>query len=405
MFNKINVYSEIGELKKVLVHTPGQEIDYLTPQRLDELLFSAILDPVRAREEHKEFIKILESEGVEVVQLSELAAEAYDESSAEVKDAFIEKWLDESLPVLSSENRKIVKEYVLNIQKNTNTVAMIRKMMAGILAREVGVESKVELIVDPMPNLYFTRDPFASVGNGVTIHHMFRPTRRRETIFAELIFHHHKDYKDTPVYYERNFKNPIEGGDVFIYNDKTLVVGVSERTDHDAIQKLAENIKNNSEITFEKIYAINVPKMSNLMHLDTWLTMLDVDKFLYSTNMLDVLQIWEIDLKQPSIQWKEINEPLADFLSSVIGKPATLIPVAGVGATQIEIDVETNFDATNYLVIRPGVVIGYDRNRKTNEALIKAGIKVHSWNGDQLSLGMGSARCMSMPLYREALKK
>lgn len=91
MFNKINVYSEIGELKKVLVHTPGQEIDYLTPQRLDELLFSAILDPIRAREEHKEFIKILENEGVEVVQLSDLSAQAYDASSAEVKDAFIEK--------------------------------------------------------------------------------------------------------------------------------------------------------------------------------------------------------------------------------------------------------------------------------------------------------------------------
>lgn len=91
MFNKINVYSEIGELKKVLVHTPGQEIDYLTPQRLDELLFSAILDPIRAREEHKEFIKILEKEGVEVVQLSDLSAQAYDASSEEVKDAFIEK--------------------------------------------------------------------------------------------------------------------------------------------------------------------------------------------------------------------------------------------------------------------------------------------------------------------------
>lgn len=405
MFNKINVYSEIGELKKVLVHTPGQEIDYLTPQRLDELLFSAILDPIRAREEHKEFIKILENEGVEVVQLSDLSAQAYDASSEEVKDAFIEKWLDESLPVLNPSNRKIVKEYILKIQKTDGTVAMIRKMMAGILAREIGVESEVELVVDPMPNLYFTRDPFASVGNGVTIHRMYRPTRRRETIFAELIFNHHPEYKGTPVYYERNFDAHIEGGDVFLYNEKTLVVGVSERTDHDAIQKLAENIKNNSEITFETLYAINVPKMSNLMHLDTWLTMLDTDKFLYSTNMLDVLQIWKIDLKKEKIEWVEINEPLADFLSSIIGKPATLIPVAGEGATQIEIDVETNFDATNYLVIRPGVVVGYDRNRKTNEALTKAGIKVYSWNGDQLSLGMGSARCMSMPLYRETVSK
>ena len=403
MFNKINVYSEIGTLKKVLVHTPGQEIDYLTPQRLDELLFSAILDPIRAREEHQNFIEILKSEGVEVVQLSELTAEAYNAASAEAKEAFINKWLDESIPALSDANRKVVYNYLKGMEKDT--VKMIRKMMAGILAREVNVESSVELIVDPMPNLYFTRDPFASVGNGITLHHMFRPTRRRETIFADLIFSQHPDYKTTPKYYDRSMNYSIEGGDVFIYNEKTLVVGVSERTEKDAIQTLAESIKNNSEVKFETIYAINVPKMSNLMHLDTWLTMLDYDKFLYSPNMMGVLKIWKIDLKASKIEWHEINEPLTNFLSSVIGKEATLVPVAGEGATQIDIDVETNFDATNYLVIKPGVVVGYDRNRKTNEALTKAGIKVHSWNGDQLSLGMGSARCMSMPLYREPADK
>lgn len=403
MFNKINVYSEIGTLKKVLVHTPGQEIDYLTPQRLDELLFSAILDPIRAREEHQKFIEILKSEGVEVVQLSELTAEAYNAASAEAKEAFINKWLDESIPALSDANRKVVYNYLKGMEKDT--VKMIRKMMAGILAREVNVESSVELIVDPMPNLYFTRDPFASVGNGITLHHMFRPTRRRETIFADLIFSQHPDYKTTPKYYDRSMNYSIEGGDVSIYNEKTLVVGVSERTEKDAIQTLAESIKNNSEVKFETIYAINVPKMSNLMHLDTWLTMLDYDKFLYSPNMMGVLKIWKIDLKASKIEWHEINEPLTNFLSSVIGKEATLVPVAGEGATQIDIDVETNFDATNYLVIKPGVVVGYDRNRKTNEALTKAGIKVHSWNGDQLSLGMGSARCMSMPLYREPADK
>lgn len=403
MFNKINVYSEIGTLKKVLVHTPGQEIDYLTPQRLDELLFSAILDPIRAREEHQKFIEILKSEGVEVVQLSELTSEAYNAASAEAKEAFINKWLDESIPALSDANRKVVYNYLKGMEKDT--VKMIRKMMAGILAREVNVESSVELIVDPMPNLYFTRDPFASVGNGITLHHMFRPTRRRETIFADLIFSQHPDYKTTPKYYDRSMNYSIEGGDVFIYNEKTLVVGVSERTEKDAIQTLAESIKNNSEVKFETIYAINVPKMSNLMHLDTWLTMLDYDKFLYSPNMMGVLKIWKIDLKASKIEWHEINEPLTNFLSSVIGKEATLVPVAGEGATQIDIDVETNFDATNYLVIKPGVVVGYDRNRKTNEALTKAGIKVHSWNGDQLSLGMGSARCMSMPLYREPADK
>ena len=402
MFNKINVYSEIGQLKKVLVHTPGQELDYLTPQRLDELLFSAILDPVRAREEHQEFAKILANEGVEVVQLSDLTADTYKSATAEAKEAFLNQWLDESLPVLNAENRVKVYNYLKSMENEP--VKMIRKMMAGVLAREINVESEVELVVDPMPNLYFTRDPFASVGNGVTVHHMFRPTRRRETIFAQFIFANHPDYKTTPQYYSRDFAESIEGGDVFIYNEKTLVVGVSERTEEKAIQKLAESIKSNPEVKFETIYAINVPKMSNLMHLDTWLTMLDHDKFLYSPNMMGVLKIWKIDLNK-EIQWVEINQSLEDFLSSVIGTKATVIPVAGKGATQIDIDVETNFDATNYLVVRPGVVVGYDRNRQTNKALQEAGIKVLSWNGDQLSLGMGSARCMSMPLYREPADK
>lgn len=403
MYNKINVYSEIGKLKKVLVHTPGQEIDYLTPQRLDELLFSAILDPVRARSEHEEFIKLLESQGVECVQLATLTAETYCSSNVDIKEKFINQWLDESIPKLNAENRKKVYQYLKKLESNPEK--MIRKMMAGILAKEVGAESDVELIVDPMPNLYFTRDPFASVGNGVTIHHMYRPTRRRETIFANFIFSHHPDYKKTPQYYNRDEEFSIEGGDVFIYNKETLVIGVSERTEKKAIQYLAEKIQKNEEVSFKKIYAINVPKMSNLMHLDTWLTMLDYDKFLYSPNMMGVLKIWEIDLSNKKIEWKEINESLEDFLSSIIGKKAITIPVAGNNSTQIDIDVETNFDATNFVVVEPGVVIGYDRNRKTNQALKDANIKVLTWNGDQLSLGMGSARCMTMPLYREPIKK
>ncbi|MDE6473387.1 MAG: arginine deiminase [Ureaplasma sp.] len=401
-YNKINVYSEIGNLKKVLVHTPGQEIDYLTPTRLDDLLFSAILDPVRARDEHRQFIEILKSEGVEVVQLSELAAESYLNAPAEVKEQFINKWLNEAVPALSDENRVIVYNYIKSLE--SNPVQMIRKMMAGVLAREVNVESEVELLVDPMPNLYFTRDPFASVGNGVTIHNMFRQTRRRETLFSWLIFTQHPEYNQTPIYYNRNDRYSIEGGDIFVYNNKTLVIGYSERTSREAVQLLAQRIKANDEVKFEKIYVVNVPKMSNLMHLDTWLTMLDHDKFLYSPNMMGVLKIWEIDLTKSEIYWRVLNVTLADFLSSIIGKPATVIPVAGEGATQIDIDVETNFDATNYVAVKPGVVVGYDRNRKTNAALEKAGLRVLTWNGDQLSLGMGSARCMTMPLYREDLE-
>lgn len=403
MFNKIRVYSEIGKLRKVLVHTPGKELDYVTPQRLDELLFSSLLNPIKARQEHETFIKLLEDHDVECVQLSTLTAQTFQAVNSKIQEEFINRWLDECLPVLSEINRLKVYDYLKSLA--TNPQVMIRKMMSGIFAKEVGIQSEVELVADPMPNLYFTRDPFASIGKGITLHSMFHPTRKRETIFADFIFSHHPEYKNAPKYYSREDKYSIEGGDLFVYDDKTLVIGVSERTEKKAIQSLAEKLRQNDETSFEKIYAINVPKMSNLMHLDTWLTMLDYDKFLYSPNMMWVLKIWEIDLTHPTLIWRELNESLEGFLSMVIGKKATLIPVAGEDSTQIEIDVETNFDATNFLVIQPGVVVGYDRNYKTNQALSDAGVKVISWNGDQLSLGMGSARCMSMPLYRDPIKK
>lgn len=404
MKNSINVYSEIGTLKEVLVHTPGDELRYLTPDRLDELLFSAILQPEAAIAEHKAFVKVLKDAGVKVVQLVDITAKTYDDASKQIKDQFIEDWLDQAEPVLSADMRSKVKKYLKTIEAKS-TKDMIRKMMSGILAEELKVKQENPLVVDPMPNLYFTRDPFASIGNGVSINAMKYPTRRREVLFSRFVFTHNAKYKTTPRYFDSGDKSisagTIEGGDVFIYNSKTLVIGNSERTNHDAIMSIAKNIKNNKECKFERVVAINVPPMPNLMHLDTWLTMLDYDKFLYSPNMLDVLKIWEVDLKSSDLKLIEKNETLEQVLTSIIGKKPTLIPIGGKNANQIDIDVETHFDGTNYLVVAPGVVVGYDRNVKTQKALEASGIKVLPFTGNQLSLGMGSARCMSMPLIRE----
>ena len=201
-------------------------------------------------------------------------------------------------------------------------------------------------------------------------------------------------------------KLSIEGGDVFIYNNDTLVVGVSERTDLETITLLAKNIKANKECEFKRIVAINVPKWTNLMHLDTWLTMLDKDKFLYSPIANDVFKFWDYDLVNGGSNPEPVVNglPLDKLLESIINKKPVLIPIAGKGATEIETAVETHFDGTNYLAIKPGVVVGYSRNVKTNAALEANGIKVLPFKGNQLSLGMGNARCMSMPLSRKDVK-
>lgn len=402
-FNGIHVYSEIGELESVLVHEPGREIDYISPSRLDELLFSAILESHDARKEHKEFVQILKNEGVNVVELTDLVTETYDLVDAKTKEKLLDEFVDDSEPALTPELKAAVKKF-LKARKSTRE--MIEYMMAGITKYDLKIEAKNELIVDPMPNLYFTRDPFASVGNGVTIHFMRYKVRQRETLFSRFIFTNHPKLMKTPWYYDPSMKLSIEGGDVFIYNNDTLVVGVSERTDLQTITLLAKNIKANKECEFKRIVAINVPKWTNLMHLDTWLTMLDKDKFLYSPIANDVFKFWDYDLVngEAEPQPKENGLPLDKLLESIINKKPILIPIAGNNASDIEVARETHFDGTNYLAIKPGVVIGYARNEKTNAALKAAGITVLPFKGNQLSLGMGNARCMSMPLSRKDVK-
>lgn len=402
-FNGIHVYSEIGELESVLVHEPGREIDYISPSRLDELLFSAILESHDARKEHKEFVQILKNEGVNVVELTDLVTETYDLVDAKTKEKLLDEFVDDSEPALTPELKAAVKKF-LKARKSTRE--MIEYMMAGITKYDLKIEAKNELIVDPMPNLYFTRDPFASVGNGVTIHFMRYKVRQRETLFSRFIFTNHPKLMKTPWYYDPSMKLSIEGGDVFIYNNDTLVVGVSERTDLQTITLLAKNIKANKECEFKRIVAINVPKWTNLMHLDTWLTMLDKDKFLYSPIANDVFKFWDYDLVNGGAepQPKENGLPLDKLLESIINRKPILIPIAGNNASDIEVARETHFDGTNYLAIKPGVVIGYARNEKTNAALKAAGITVLPFKGNQLSLGMGNARCMSMPLSRKDVK-
>ena len=402
-FNGIHVYSEIGDLESVLVHEPGKEIDYITPARLDELLFSAILESTDARKEHKEFVEILKKQGINVVELVDLVVETYNLVDKKTQEKLLKDFLDDSEPVLSPEHRKAVEKFLKSLK---STKELIQYMMAGITKYDLGIKADKELIVDPMPNLYFTRDPFASVGNGVTIHYMRYKVRQRETLFSKFIFTNHPKLVKTPWYYDPAMKLSIEGGDVFIYNNDTLVVGVSERTDLDTITLLAKNIKANKECEFKRIVAINVPKWTNLMHLDTWLTMLDKDKFLYSPIANDVFKFWDYDLVNGGSNPEPVVNglPLDKLLESIINKKPVLIPIAGKGATEIETAVETHFDGTNYLAIKPGVVVGYSRNVKTNAALEANGIKVLPFKGNQLSLGMGNARCMSMPLSRKDVK-
>lgn len=405
----INVKSEIKPLKKVLVHRPGRELLNLTPDTLEKLLFDDIPYLTVAQEEHDQFARILKDNGVEVVYLEDLMTETLD-LNPDVRDSFIKQFIYEA-GVRTPKYRSLVYEFLTSIESNRK---LVLKTMEGINIKEIVlekakrgkslvdmIEPDSQFIVDPMPNLYFTRDNFASIGNGITLNRMYSETRNRETIYAEYIFNYHPDYKDVPKYFDRYNEYNIEGGDVLNLSDKVLGIGISQRTSANAIEILARNIFNDSDTSIETILAFNIPESRAFMHLDTVFTQIDYDKFTYHPGIMSSLKVFEIKKgeKEDEINVKSRSGSLEKILEDYLGRDIILIPCAG--GDMVSAEREQWNDGSNTLAIAPGVVVVYDRNSVTNEVLRRFGIKVIEMRSAELSRGRGGPRCMSMPLIRE----
>ena len=236
----IQVYSEIGDLTTVLLHRPGQEIENLTPSYLSPLLFDDIPYLKVARQEHDNFAKVLRDNGAEVLYLENLVAEA-------VKDSVIkQQFLSEV--ILESGIREIDLTLALKDLLGSMPVkAMVDKIMAGVRKKDLGLSEDGDdypFLMDPMPNLYFTRDPFATIGSGISINSMRTQTRKRETIFGKYIFEHHSQFKDSNIkrWYDRDEIYCLEGGDELVLSKDVLAIGHSARTDSEAVLKMAKNI-------------------------------------------------------------------------------------------------------------------------------------------------------------------
>ena len=404
----VNVKSEIGNLKKVILHRPGDELLNLTPNTLEELLFDDIPFLPVAQEEHDAFANILRGEGVEVVYLEDLMAEVLD-AKPELRQQFLDQWIYEA-GIRTDMYHDIITDYIESNYPNTKD--MVMKTMAGINLQELPqkdthllvdmVSDRCKLVCAPMPNLYFTRDPFAMIGNGVSINRMYSVTRNRETIYGDYIFNHHPDFKGhVTKFFDRYNPFHIEGGDILNLNDKVLAIGISQRTEPDAIDMIARNIFASEDSTIETILAFNIPNSRAFMHLDTVFTQIDVDKFTVHPGILGPLQVFEITPgKDGELKVHEIDDTLENILAKYLGLPkVTLIQCAG-GDT-IAAEREQWNDGSNTLCIAPGVIVVYERNDVTNEVLRKAGLKVLEMPSAELSRGRGGPRCMSMPLIRE----
>jgi len=399
----INEYSEIGKLKKVLLHRPGKELENLMPEYLDRLLFDDIPYLKIAQQEHDAFANIFRENGAEVVYLEDLVVESL--INDEVNSKFIDEYIEEA-GIKEDRETGILKEYFLSFSDKKD---MVLKMMEGIRKSEIKdyrgpgladfLSNQYPFIIDPMPNLYFTRDPFAALGSGVSIHKMMTATRNRETLFGKYIFNYHPTYKDTKLFYDRTEDYSLEGGDILVLNKETIAVGISQRTNPNAIEKFA-NIILTEESSFKKVIAIDIPKTRAFMHLDTVFTMVDYDKFTIHPNIKSDIVVYVLKKVDGKMDITEERGTLERVLEKELNIDKIKLIKCG-GDSVIDASREQWNDGSNTLCISPGEVIVYSRNYVTNKILEEEGIKIHIMPSSELSRGRGGPRCMSMPLIRE----
>ncbi len=398
------VTNEIGRLQKVLLKRPGVELEHLSPSTMEELLFDDIPYLLGAQREHDSFAKILQEHGAEVVYLDDLIIQTLSENPA-LKAPFIEDLIQQAGRNAMGYRTELF-HYFHNLQ---DIRTLVLKSMSGVTYDELNgkkeslaalTQAPERFIIQPMPNLYFTRDPFACIGKGVSLNRMYTRTRNRETIFGKYILTYHSDFAEkTPFYYTPDHDFSIEGGDILNLSENILAVGISQRTQAEAIELLARNIFSDENARINTVLAFDIPRARAFMHLDTVFTQVDRDKFTIHPGILDTLRVFELRADRDGVKASEKTGSLEDILKSYLHLDrVTLIPCGG--NNRVAAAREQWNDGSNTLCLAPGTVVVYDRNYVTNQMLEDAGISVLRFSSAELSRGRGGPRCMSMPLIR-----
>lgn len=409
MSSPIHVYSEIGKLKTVMLHRPGKELENLAPDILHRMLIDDIPYLKIAQEEHDAFAHVLRQQGIKVLYLEDLLAESLTDEK--VRRAFLDQLLDES----SIKKQDPLHQLLLNYLQELLTKEMVKTVIAGIRKSaihnstpslaDLAEDPDYPFYLDPMPNVYFTRDQQAAIGSGMTINRMTFRARRRESLFMETILKNHPDFKNAtiPVWRDRYHHGRLEGGDELVLNNHVLAVGISQRTSATAITDLAHNLFDHS--SYATILAIKIPHNHAMMHLDTVFTMINYNQFTVHPFILDKAGKIDIYVLQPDdhngVKITEKNDLVQVLKENLHLSELDLIPTGG--GDPIAAPREQWNDGSNTLAIAPGEVVTYDRNYVSNDLLRKHGIIVHEIRSSELSRGRGGPRCMSCPLIREDL--
>lgn len=393
--------SEVGTLRAVILHRPGAELKRLTPRNNDALLFDGLPWVARAQEEHDAFASLLRSRGVEVLLLAELLTEALESGAARMQGIAAAVDSRRLGPHLAQE----LSVYLRGIQP----AELGHRLIAGMTFTELpfdahGDPSLVrrmhhggDFVIDPLPNLMFTRDSSFWIGDRFAITSLALPARMRETSLTDLIYAHHPRFLGVRRAYESHTA-PVEGGDVLLLAPGVVAVGVGERTTAAGVEALARSLFDDD--LARSVLAVPIAQERATMHLDTVCTMVDVDAVVMYPAVRHSLSAFTITRGESGVRIGD-EQPFLTAAAAAMG--IAKLRVIDTGLDPVTAEREQWDDGNNTLALAPGVVVAYERNTETNARLVDAGIEVLPIAAAELGTGRGGPRCMSCPAARDAL--
>ncbi|WEM41961.1 arginine deiminase [Photobacterium sp. DA100] len=405
--SKFYVGSEIGQLRRVLLHRPERALTHLTPSNCHDLLFDDVLAVERAGEEHDVFANTLREQGVEVFLLHDMLAETL--AVPEAKDWLLGTQISDYRfgPTFANDVRCFLADLP------HRELASI--LLGGLAYSELPIQSSSMLqgmhepsdfIIEPLPNHLFTRDTSCWVYGGVSINPMAKPARQRETNHLRAIYRWHPTFagEDFIKYFgdeEKLYDNStIEGGDVLVIGKGSVLIGMSERTTAQGVEQLASSLFKHGQA--KQVIAMELPKHRSCMHLDTVMTHMREDTFsVYPEVVRKDVKCWSLTGDESGAVKAKEEGYFVTAIEKALG--VGQLNLITTGGDSFEAEREQWNDANNVLTVKPGVVIGYERNVYTNEKYDKAGITVLPIPGDELGRGRGGARCMSCPIERDGI--
>jgi arginine deiminase len=396
----VYVDSEVSRLRTVLLHRPGKELARLTPRNSGSLLFDGIPWVGRAQDEHDQFAEALRSRGVEVLYLSQLLAEtlAVPEARAELTAGVLaDARLGDGL-------RAGIADYLAD--QDPDRLAEV--LIAGLAHEEVKpgggslvyeMLARSDFVIDPLPNLLFTRDSSVWVRDRVAVTSLAMPARRRETTLTHAVYRFHPRFAGAELLYEPALEH-VEGGDVLVLAPRVLAIGVGERTTPAGAERLARRVL--AAGLAHTVLAVPIAQERATMHLDTVCTMVDADAVVMYPNIADTLQAWTITSGPGGDQEQLSVRPPRPFLEAAAeAMGIERLRVIDTGLDPVTAEREQWDDGNNTLAVAPRLCLAYERNVETNAQLEHAGIEVVRIRGSELGSGRGGPRCMSCPIRRD----